>query len=111
MRGEVVTIEADVQLAQRHLRAFDCLDFVGQALREQVAARDDADEREVVRALVGLEDLMRDARQRALDLVCVHANVLDRSCVSHTHPFSCRVRTDRHVASSGAAEFFGPLEP
>ena len=51
-----------------------CLDLLSQALGEQIAARDDADEREVVRALVGLEDLMRDAHQRALDLVCVHAD-------------------------------------
>ena len=95
--GEVVTVDADVELAERHLRALDLLDLLSQALGEQIAARDDADEREVVRALVGLEDLMRDAHQRALDLVCVHADVLDRPCVSHTHPFSSRVRTDRHV--------------
>ena len=87
MRREVVAIEADVELAERHLRALDGLDLLGQALGEQVAARHDADERDVARALVGLEDLMRDARQRPLDLVCVHADGLDRSCVVHTHPF------------------------
>lgn len=50
--GEVVTVEADVELAERHLRALDLLDLLSQALGEQIAARDDADEREVVRALL-----------------------------------------------------------
>ena len=87
MRREVVAIEADVELADGHLRPLDLLDLLGQALGEQIAARHDADERDVARALVGLEDLMRDARQRALDLVCIHADGFDRSCVVHTHPF------------------------
>ena len=103
MRREVVAIEADVELAERHLRALDGLDLLGQALGEQVAARHDADERDVARALVGLEDLMRDARQRPLDLVCVHADGLDRSCVVHTHPFLTSSAYRRTCSPPGSA--------
>lgn len=91
--GEVVAVEADVQLSERHLRALDLLDLVGQLLGQKVAPGDDSHDREPVCPLVRLEDLMSDARQRPLDLACIHADGLDRACVVHTHSLSFRVRT------------------
>ena len=85
MGREVVAIEADVQLAQGNLDPLDLLDFVNEHLREKIASRDDAHERDVVRALVGLEDLVRHARHRSLDVVCIHADRLDHALVVHTH--------------------------
>ena len=102
MRREVVAVEADVELAERHLRALDGLDLLGQALGEQIAPRHDADERDVARALVRLEDLMRNARQRPLDLVRVHADGLDCCCVVHTHPF-CSSAYRRTCVPPGSA--------
>ena len=88
MGREVVAIEANVQLAQGNLDPLDLLDLVNEHLREKVASRDDAHEREVVRALVGLEDLVRHARHRSLDVVCIHADRLDHALVVRS------VRTD-----------------
>ena len=87
VRGEVIAVEADVELAEGHRRAFDGLDLLSEALGEQVAARDDADDGDVVGALVRLEDLMRDARERTLDFVSVHADGFDHACVCHAHSF------------------------
>ena len=47
----------------------------------------DADEGEVASTLVGLEDLMGNAREGSVDLLRVHADRFDVSAVVHAHPF------------------------
>lgn len=72
VRGEVVAVEADVQASERDLHPLDLLDGSGQMARQDVAAGDDAHDGEVLDALVTLDDLVRDARERALDGGLVH---------------------------------------
>jgi len=74
MRHEVVAVEADIELAQRQAHALDLLDALAQHLRQQVAARHDAHERQVIGSVVRFEDLMGYARQRAVDILFVHAS-------------------------------------
>ncbi len=57
---QVVAVEADVERADRNLGALDLEDLRGEYLGERRPSGHDADEREVLRALVGLEDLVRD---------------------------------------------------
>ena len=104
MGREVVAIEADVQLAQGNLDPLDLLDFVNEHLREKIASRHDADERDVVRALVGLEDLVRHARHRSLDVVCIHADRLDHALVVHTHSLR-KVSAHRRVREAPRPSF------
>ena len=49
--------------------------------RERHAARPDADQRELLDAAVALEDLVRDARQRATDAVGVHYDSHRDTCI------------------------------
>jgi hypothetical protein len=63
----VVAVEGDVELAEGDLRAAQLLDALPQPLREWDAARVDADERDAREVGVPLDDLVRDARQRARD--------------------------------------------
>src|SRR5437899_2258241 len=70
---EVVAVERDVDDSERDGRTgLDLVDGPADALREVHAARPDADERQVLGALVVLEDLVRDADQGALDAERVH---------------------------------------
>ena len=71
---QVVAIQRDVERAGRHRRApRDVAAMIArEAPGERHAARADADEREVVDAAVALENLVRDARQRASDAVGIH---------------------------------------
>src|SRR2546427_265345 len=50
----------------------DLVDGLADALREVDAARTDADQCEVLGALVVLEDLVRDAHERTVDPDCIH---------------------------------------
>ena len=87
IRSEIVAVQADVQPAQGDLHPLDGLDALREPLRQQVAARDDAHKRQIAGALVGLEDLMRDAREGSVDLLRVHAHRFDVGRVVHAHPF------------------------
>ena len=87
IRREIIAVQADVQPAERNVHPLDRLDALREPLREQVAARDDADKGEVASPLVGLEDLMGDAREGSVDLLRVHADRFDVSAVVHAHPF------------------------
>ncbi len=75
-RGEVgqviVAVEADVQASQVDAHPLDPLDLVHELLGEQIAAGHDADEREVLNALVLLDDLVSDTGDRAADRGLVH---------------------------------------
>ena len=87
VRCEVIAVQADVEPSQGDVHPLDRLDALGEPLRQEVAARDDAHQREVARALVGLGDLMGDAREGPVDLLRVHADRFDVSAVVHAHPF------------------------
>src|SRR6185437_15467514 len=67
-RREVVTIEADVEHAHVDGLALDGLDELADTLRERNAAALNADEADVGRAIVALDDLMRETDEGALDL-------------------------------------------
>ena len=80
-------------------------------LGEKVAARDDAHQRDVFRALVGLEDLVRHARHRSLDFVCIHADRLDRAPASFIHTPFVSDSAYRRVPRSPASEFSASFVP
>ena len=69
---QVVAIERDVERAGRHVVAVDFLERAGEPPGERHAARADPDERQLVEAAVALENLVRDARQRARHAIGVH---------------------------------------
>src|SRR5947209_8366997 len=75
---EVVAVERDVHDADGRALAFEVGDLVGQAMGERHAAPLDADEVEVARAVVLLDDLGGEPGQRAVDPHAVHdARFLD----------------------------------
>jgi hypothetical protein len=67
----VVSVEGDVELAERDLGAAHFADAPAQPLGQRDAARVDADERDALEIRVALDDLVRDPRQRALDVLGV----------------------------------------
>ncbi len=75
-RGDVVAVEADVEVAERHVRAEQLLQYSVQPLREERAAAVDADERGYRTVGVALEDLVRDARERPPYFVLVQDDLL-----------------------------------
>ena len=84
--GEVVAVEGDVEVAERHLGAGQLADQGVQAAGEDGAAGVDADERERPRrAGVLLDDLVRDPHQRAAQIVAVEDDLL--GWFSHARPF------------------------
>jgi hypothetical protein len=64
---DVVAVEGDVELAEGELGALELGDPPAQALGKRDAARVDADQRDALELRVALDDLVGDARQRALD--------------------------------------------
>ena len=64
---EVVAVERDVERAHGQRGAVDARDLGGQPLGEGDAAGAEPDEREIFRAVVPLEDLVRDAGQRTIE--------------------------------------------
>src|SRR5262249_29077758 len=64
---EVVTVERDVQRADRQRGAVDASDLLGEPLGQGDAPRAQADERHVLGAVVLLEDLVRDASQSTVE--------------------------------------------
>ena len=70
--AEIVPVKADVDAADRDLRALDAADVVAYPLGDRPAAPTDADKHDIVRALIFLYDLMGDAHQRPRERRFVH---------------------------------------
>ena len=71
LQAQVVAVHRDVERPARDGRALDGGDALGDPLGERHAARRDAEQDEVVGALVALEDLVGDAAQCAGDVARV----------------------------------------
>ena len=71
----VVAVERDVDGAELDLLPAELRDQPAQALRERDTACLDADERDAVEIRVSLDDLVRDARERALDRFAVEKDL------------------------------------
>ena len=71
-QGEVVAVEGDVQRAHGQLRPLLLRDQRADALRQRHAPALDADEHQVLRALIALDDLVRDALDGAAHRRLVH---------------------------------------
>src|SRR5262249_22214159 len=69
---EIVAVQGDIDDAGRYVRMLDLADLRLQALGDVDATRTNADERQLVRALVALEDLVRNPGERPIDGLCVH---------------------------------------
>ena len=70
--GNVVSVERDVQRADRHLDLLYFADLFREPLRQGNALPPDADYRQFLRALVLFDDLMGDAGQSAPYLIRIH---------------------------------------
>ncbi len=70
--AEVVPVQRDVDDPHGHVRRFNRAELRSQAFGEVNAARAHADEDQVAGPLVAFEDLVRDARQGAIDRLRVH---------------------------------------
>ena len=68
---DVVAVKGDVELSERDLAPTEVGDAAAQPLRQRDSARVDADERDALELGVALDDLVGDARQRALDCLDV----------------------------------------
>ena len=75
----VVAVEGDVDGAELDLLPAPLLDQRGEPLGDRDAAGVDADQREPAEVVVALDDLVRDARERALEALRVQ-QCLDRMC-------------------------------
>jgi hypothetical protein len=67
--GQVVAVERDVDRAERDVGAFVRADRLADTGRERVTARADADDGESGEVTVALDDLVRDPRDGAADVV------------------------------------------
>jgi hypothetical protein len=72
---DVVSVERDVQLAERDLGPGQLLDATAQPLGDRDPAGVDADQRDALEIRVPLDDLVRDPRQRALDRLGIENNL------------------------------------
>jgi len=66
---QVIPVQRDIEGAERHADVLIPADGLMQARRDQIAARPDADQSEGGGIGVPLDDLVRDARDGAADLV------------------------------------------
>jgi hypothetical protein len=88
---DVVAVERDVELAEVELLVGALLDQPAEALRERDAARVDPDERGGAEVVVPLDDLVRDARERALDACGIEQDPAGRDgMLLHRTPFRPR---------------------
>src|SRR4029453_14683953 len=69
---QIVAVERDGEGAGRHRAAGDLEQLPGDAAGDRHAALADADEREVLDPEIALDDLVRDAGQRARQSIAVH---------------------------------------
>src|SRR5919109_1271344 len=86
---DVVAVEGDVDGAEDRPRACALLDESPEALRERNAARLDADEGDTGEVGIPLDDLVRDARERAAERFRVHQDRVrgGRRRQLHSTPF------------------------
>ena len=75
-RGDVVAVEGDVDVAERDLGVEQVLDEAVDPAGEHRAAAVDADDREPLGLGVLLDDLVRDAHERAPDVVPIEDDLL-----------------------------------
>src|ERR1700674_1746017 len=80
----VVAVIGHVEPADRDAYAFQLGQDRGQAPCQDISLADDADQHNVVGAAIPLHDLVRDARERTADLICIHHSGLQPSlCDAH----------------------------
>src|SRR5258708_7837264 len=112
----VVAVRGHVQPAHRDGALFELGQDRGEATREDVSLADDADQDDAVGTSISLHDLVRDARERAADLVGIHhgrlepplsdahANSRSRSAMRTCSPLrACRKYAARGSASTSGA--------
>ena len=96
----VVAVEGDVDVAERDLVADQLGDQLAQARGERGAAAMDADDGELLRGVL-LDDLVRDAHERAPHVVAVEDDLLGfQPEPSWPHGTGLKERTLRSVAVS-----------
>ena len=64
----IIAVKRNVHIADWDFDLFDLLDVIGNSVGEEITACPDADYHDVVGSRVSLDDLMRNAHQRALHL-------------------------------------------
>ena len=74
-------------MAEGNLDPFDFLDLLYEHPCQDVAACDDANKRDVLRAVVRFQDLVRDAHKRTFDFRSIHAYGFRLLVSVHTHSF------------------------
>src|SRR6266851_7313893 len=81
MRGlaqmAVVAVLAGVDRANRNGVPLQLLELRGEPARQMIASRIHAHQHHLAGAVVALDDLVRDSRQRAADLLCIHDRGLE----------------------------------
>ena len=81
---DVVAVERDVEVAERHLEPGQLADQRMQPLAQDGAAGVDADQRETIGTRVLLDDLVGDPHQGAAQIVTVEDDLV---LAAHTRPF------------------------
>jgi hypothetical protein len=79
----VVAMEGDVERPERHLATGELRDQPAEPLRERDAARVDPDERDGLEIRVALDDLVRDAGDRAPERLSVQQELVRLCRRSH----------------------------
>jgi len=69
---QVIAVERDVEGSRRHVAASDLVQLLRNPTGDGHAPLANADEGQVVDAAIALDDLVRDARQRARQAIAVH---------------------------------------
>ena len=82
----IISMLADVERAHCDRCALELHEAVREPACEMVALRHHAHHDQVARAAVAFEDLVRDARERAPDLVGVHHRGLQPALLYRAHP-------------------------
>ena len=91
LQPDVVAVERDVQDADRHVRALDLCDLGGEAPRQVIPAVRDPDQRQPSGALVSLDDLVGDARERPADVGGVQQLPTHENAPSRMHGRALRL--------------------
>ena len=73
---EVVAVERDVEHAARQFPSLDLRDLRAEPRRDRYAALADADEHQMLRSMIFLYNLVRDAHEGTADAVLIHQHGL-----------------------------------
>ena len=87
--GQIVAVQHDIQFAHRYLAVFNALDVLSNALSQRHAAAADAHQAHILAAIVALNNLMGNARQRAADRRFIHQYSLDSAHITPNPADSC----------------------